>query len=282
MGRYFITGSSDGLGLLTAKKLVAQGHSVVLHARNAQRAKDASAALPGAEAVLTADLSSIDETKSLASQADRLGPYDAVVHNAGVYTDPGRAPGSGFSTLFTVNVLAPWILTCSMAAPKRLVYVSSCLHRSGSIETVTRDIAKSNYGDSKLVMVMLAKAVANREWQRGGTDPSELSESTRRRAATTRVEAYSVDPGWVPTKMGGPSASGDLEAGVDSFVKLALGPRRRAGVVGRGEEGPGQWAAGGYFFGGEEEAPKQGAEDRGSQRAVLDQLKELTGLGLPG
>ncbi len=69
MARFFITGSSDGLGSLTAKRLVAQGHQVVLHARNPERARDASAACPGAEAVLVADLSSIDETRTLAAAA---------------------------------------------------------------------------------------------------------------------------------------------------------------------------------------------------------------------
>ena len=56
MAKIFITGSADGLGLLAAKALVEQGHQVVLHARNADRSRDALKQVPGAEAVLTAEL----------------------------------------------------------------------------------------------------------------------------------------------------------------------------------------------------------------------------------
>jgi NAD(P)-dependent dehydrogenase (short-subunit alcohol dehydrogenase family) len=59
MTRILITGSSDGIGQIVARNLIAQGHQVTLHARNAPRAAQALAALPGAEGVLIADLSSI-------------------------------------------------------------------------------------------------------------------------------------------------------------------------------------------------------------------------------
>ena len=58
MARILITGSSDGIGLLTAQKLIKQGHSVVLHARNERRAEDTKKACPGAEAVLVGYISS--------------------------------------------------------------------------------------------------------------------------------------------------------------------------------------------------------------------------------
>ena len=85
MARIFITGSADGLGQLAAKALVAQGHTVVLHARDEKRGQEALNKVPGAEAVVTADLSSLDETKQLASKVNALGKLDAVIHNAGVY-----------------------------------------------------------------------------------------------------------------------------------------------------------------------------------------------------
>lgn len=66
MGRILITGSSDGLGMMAANLLIEQGHKVVLHARNSQRAEDALKANPDAEAVTIADLSSISETVGLA------------------------------------------------------------------------------------------------------------------------------------------------------------------------------------------------------------------------
>lgn len=255
MARFFITGSSDGLGLLTSKRLISQGHQVVLHARNADRARDASAACPGAETVLVGDLSSIDETKTLAAEADKLGPYDAIIHNAGVYLEVDRVPGkSGLPTLFAVNTLAPYLLTCLMARPKRrLVYVSSSLHASGR-PNVGRDsegkqqLLRSGYDDSKLHNVMFAKAFARR-WP--------------------HVGCYSVDPGWVPTKMGGPSATGRVDDGVDTFVMLALG---------QGEE---KWSPGGYFAKSKETQPAAAAGDVMAQDQLLAELAEISGVTVP-
>src|SRR5438128_52402 len=115
MARIFITGSADGLGLLSAKALVADGHQVVVHARNAARAQDALARTPGAETVLTADLSRIEDTKLLAAKVNKLGLFDAVIHNAAVYHSPGNE-------IFAVNTLAPYILTCLIQKPQRLIY----------------------------------------------------------------------------------------------------------------------------------------------------------------
>src|SRR5688572_20647812 len=105
MARIFITGSADGLGLLTAKALVNQDHQVVLHARNPDRAVETKRKLPQAEAILTADLLSLEETKQLAAEVNNLGTFDAVIHNAGVYQVPAQQ-------IFAVNTLAPYILTC--------------------------------------------------------------------------------------------------------------------------------------------------------------------------
>ncbi len=251
MARFFITGSTDGLGYLTAKRLLAQGHQVVLHARNAERARDASAGCPGAEAVLIADLSSIDETKSLAAEANRLGPYDAVIHNAGVFLGMERVLGkAGLPTLFTVNTLAPYLLTCLMARPKRLVYVSSSMHMGGQPNTNTKDdqLLGSGYSDSKLHNVMFAKAFARR-WP--------------------EVGSYSVDPGWVPTKMGGPSAPGRVEDGVDTFVMLALG------------QGEARWGRGGCFVSSQEAEPVAVAGDIELHDRLLAQLAAISGVAVP-
>ena len=82
--KIFITGSADGLGSLAAQALVKKGHRVTLHARNAQRAQDAEKACPGADEALVADLSSLEETKQLANELNNRGPWDAIIHNAGV------------------------------------------------------------------------------------------------------------------------------------------------------------------------------------------------------
>ena len=83
MARIFITGSSTGLGLMAGELLVEQGHRVVLHGRNNARADDARRALPQAEAVVVGDLSSIAETREVADRVNKLGAFDAIIHNAG-------------------------------------------------------------------------------------------------------------------------------------------------------------------------------------------------------
>jgi NAD(P)-dependent dehydrogenase (short-subunit alcohol dehydrogenase family) len=175
MSRIFITGSSDGLGQLAAKALIAQGHQVVLHARNEKRAQEALNKVPGAESVLTADLSNIEETKQLALKVNALGTFHAVIHNAGLYRASAKE-------LFAVNTLAPYILTCLIQKPKRLIYLSSDMHEGGhsKLESIKTNVSRITYSDTKLHVVMLCNAVA-RHW--------------------SNVYANTLNPGWVPTKM---------------------------------------------------------------------------------
>ncbi|KAH8820640.1 hypothetical protein F5884DRAFT_764727 [Xylogone sp. PMI_703] len=245
MARFFVTGSSDGLGSLTAQKLIAGGHQVVLHARNAQRAKDAEAACPGSQAVLIADLSSIEETKQLAAEANKLGPFDAVVHNAGVMGNSTKGK-SGLPSIFAVNTLAPYILTCLMDKPKRLAFISSNMHRGGSAKL--DDLMMTTYSDSKLHDIMLANAFARR-WP--------------------DVESNSADPGWVPTKMGGRGATGDINLAVDTFVMLALGEGAAKGQTGK------------YFVGLKENQVIKDANDVGLQDRLLKELAKISGVEVP-
>ena len=171
MSRIFITGSADGLGQMAARLLVSDGHRVVLHARNEKRAGDALKGVPGAETVVTGDLSTIAATMQVAEQVNALGTFDAVIHNAGIGYRESRRIGTpdGLSQLFAVNSLAPYILTCLIHQPGRLVYLSSGLHRSGNPDL--SDLAWKDrpwngfnaYADSKLHDVILAFAVA-RKW----------------------------------------------------------------------------------------------------------------------
>jgi NAD(P)-dependent dehydrogenase (short-subunit alcohol dehydrogenase family) len=127
MARILITGSTDGLGLMAAQLLADGGHAVTLHARNAQRARDASRMLPTAEHIVVGDLARIEQTRQVAEQANALGRYDAVIHNASVgYREPERVETvDGLSHLFAINVVAPYLLTALIAPPHRLVYLSS-------------------------------------------------------------------------------------------------------------------------------------------------------------
>ena len=243
MARVFITGSADGLGQLAAKALIAQGHRVVLHARNKTRGQDALGKAPGAEDVLIADLTSIDETEQLASKVNDLGKFDAVIHNAGVYDTSAEE-------IFAVNTLAPYILTCLIPGPGRLIYLSSGMHLQGSskLESFKTDIGRITYSDSKLHVLMLCKAVARR-WP--------------------QVYANAVDPGWVPTKMGGRGAPDDLQKGYETQVWLAVSNDEKAKVSGR------------YFHHQEESSYNSEADDVRLQERFLDLCKEITGVSFP-
>ena len=171
MARIFVTGSADGLGQMAARLMVKDGHRVVLHARNEKRAKEALTAVPGAETAVPGDLSSIAECRQIAAQVNALGAFDAVIHNAGIgYREPRRiATVDGLPHVFAINTLAPYILTALIRKPKRLVYLSSGLHRSGdpSLKDLTWSArpwsGSSAYADSKLHDLILAFTVA-RKW----------------------------------------------------------------------------------------------------------------------
>ena len=134
MARVLITGSSDGLGLMAGELLAGEGHEVTLHARNEARAGDARVALPAAAHLVVGDLASIRGMREVAEQANKLGRYDAVIHNAGVgYREPRRIQTpDGLSHVFAINVLAPYLLTALMTRPDRLVYLSSGMTGAGT------------------------------------------------------------------------------------------------------------------------------------------------------
>jgi NAD(P)-dependent dehydrogenase (short-subunit alcohol dehydrogenase family) len=207
MARILITGSADGLGQLSAKSLAEQGHQVVLHARNAERGRYAKQYVPGAEHVIVGDLSDIDETKNFAYEANALGRFDAVIHNAGVYRALPKE-------IFMVNTIATYVLTCLIGKPGRLIYLSSNMHLHGhaNLENFKKDSSRISYSDSKLHVVMLCMAVA-RKWR--------------------DVFSNAVDPGWVPTRMGGRGAPDDLQKGYETQTWLAVSNDRSAKVSGR-------------------------------------------------
>jgi NAD(P)-dependent dehydrogenase (short-subunit alcohol dehydrogenase family) len=253
MARIFITGSADGLGQLAARALIKLGHQVVLHARNAERGKLALDKVPGAEIVLTADLSSIEETKALAAKANASGKFDTVIHNAGVYRISKNAVSAeGLPVLFAVNSLAPYILTCLIQKPERLIYLSSGMHRQGDpdLDSLATDLHNRNsrvtYSDTKLHDVILSMAVA-RTW--------------------TDVYANAVDPGWVPTKMGGAGAPDNLEKGFQTQVWLAVSNDADASV------------SGGYFHHKKQDRYLPAAKDATVQEKFLALCERITGVG---
>jgi NAD(P)-dependent dehydrogenase (short-subunit alcohol dehydrogenase family) len=262
VARVFITGSSDGLGLMAGRLLARQGHAVVLHARNSSRAEDTRAALPPSElaqvaGVVTGDLAGLAGMRQVAEQANAAGPFDAVIHNAGVghRDQPHRvATEDGFSRVFAVNVLAPYLLTALIKRPQRLVYLSSGLHRDADAHLADAQWERRSwdgfgaYSDSKLLDVALTFAVARR-WP--------------------DVRCNGVEPGWVPTKMGGPTAPDDLSLAPVTQAWLAVSDDTAA------------TGTGGYFFHQQPQQVHPATRDIAFQDELLAYCADLSGTELP-
>jgi NAD(P)-dependent dehydrogenase (short-subunit alcohol dehydrogenase family) len=255
MARVFITGSSDGLGLMAGELLISQGHDVTLHARDHQRAADVRTKAPDAEHVMTGDLSSIAAMRSVAAEADATGRFHAVIHNAGIgYREPSRiVTADGLAQLFAVNVLAPYLLTASMATPDRLVYLSSGMARGGAADLEDPQWMNRSwngaqaYADSKLLDMVLAFAIARR-WH--------------------HVRSNSVEPGWVATRMGGPGAPDDLRLAPVTQTWLAVSDEPAAAVTGQ------------HFYHQRTRATPPEAHSASHQDSLLDYCAELTGTPL--
>ncbi|QKI68454.1 SDR family NAD(P)-dependent oxidoreductase [Achromobacter xylosoxidans] len=242
MARIFITGSVDGLGLAAARALQAGGHQLVVHGRSRERLEAARELLARGARAVVGDLADLTQTRELAEQLNALGQMDAVIHNAGVFTGAAILP---------VNVAAPYALTALITRPRRLIYLSSEMHYDGRPELggLAWDGARetASYSDSKLFVTALAAAVARR-W------PDVISQA--------------VDPGWVPTKMGGPDAPGDLRLGHVTQAWLATTDDAAAR------------ASGGYWHHQERREPHPAVHDEAFQARLLDALSRATGIDL--
>ncbi|MCB0151810.1 MAG: hypothetical protein KDE01_29660 [Caldilineaceae bacterium] len=166
-----------------------------------------------------------------------------MIHNAGVYRASARE-------VFIVNTVAPYLLTCLMHRPDRLIYLSSDMHLQGRahLEQLARDQSRVSYSDSKLYVTMLCMAVAHK-WP--------------------DVYANAVDPGWVPTKMGGPGASDDLQQGYETQVWLAVSEDRATQVSGQ------------YFYHRTATPCNPQAGDIALQERLLSICGAMTGIAFP-
>ncbi|AXK45698.1 SDR family NAD(P)-dependent oxidoreductase [Brachybacterium saurashtrense] len=240
MALILVTGASTGLGAATAQELISQGHDVVVHARHPSRL-DGLELAARARGRLHGDLADPEQTRRVAEQANAVGRFDAVIHNAGTMDG---------ADVLAVNVLAPYVLTAAMAPPGRVVVLSSSMHRSGRDDLAPVEAGSGGtYSDSKLLATAFALGLASR---------------------LPDVLAHAVDPGWVPTRMGGPSATDDLAEGHRTQAWLAAAPAR--------EISP---RTGGYWHHREIHRPHPLSEDPGFQERLLRALAARTGLDLP-
>ncbi|MFF5523013.1 SDR family NAD(P)-dependent oxidoreductase [Streptomyces coeruleorubidus] len=236
MALVLVTGAASGLGRNTAEALAGEGHDVVVHVRNPARltGADDTARWKG---VITGDLAEPAEIRDVARQAAGFGRFDAVIHNAGVMNRPEDV---------TVNTVAPYVLTALMDKPARLVYLSSSMHRTGSTDLRRLATGSASYDDTKLWVTTLALAFASR-WE--GTS------------------SHAVDPGWVPTRMGGRGAPDDLTAGHETQAWLATHP----------DVTP---STGGYWHHRQTRAPHPASQDERFQAQLIQALERHTGVVL--
>lgn len=256
MARIFITGSTQGIGAFTAKSLIESGHEVVLHARNDKRADEAQAQFEGAAAILTGELTSLEQTRTLAKAANAAGPYEAIIHNAGI--GGGQAQpvitADGLEQIFQINVVAPYVLTALMPAAARMIYLTSGLEADGlwtpnDLQWQAREWAGMQaYSDSKLHLSMLAFEIA---------------------ARFTDSAVNVVDPGWIKTRMGGPQAPDPLELGAQTQLWLATASDASALETGR------------YLKRLEELEPNPVVRDASARAQLVAELERLTGIALP-
>ncbi|WBO64593.1 SDR family NAD(P)-dependent oxidoreductase [Streptomyces camelliae] len=238
MRRILVTGSADGLGRASADSLLSAGHDVVVHARNRKRAAGLAALVDRGAHLVVADFTDRDAVRRVAAELNAAQPLDAVIHNAGVWSGPAVMP---------VNIIAPYLLTALLRDPHRLVYLSSSSHFGGrpSLAGVDwRGDSAGSHADSKLFVTTLAAAVAR---LRPG------------------VFSNAVDPGWVPTKMGGPGAPDDLE----------LGHRTQEWLV--SSDDPEALTTGGYWYHHQRQQPHRAVHDETFQDRLLQTLAEETG-----
>jgi NAD(P)-dependent dehydrogenase (short-subunit alcohol dehydrogenase family) len=237
MARIFVTGSADGLGRATAQSLMDDGHQVIVHVRNESRLNAVQDLLDRGAACVVGDLSDVEQTRDVSRQVNRIGPVDAVVHNAGVLHGPH---------IFQVNVVAPYLLTVLIPRPRRLIYLSSGMHRGGRphLDSIHPDAQQVTYSDSKLYVTALAAAVA-RLW------PEVISNA--------------VDPGWVPTRMGGRGAPDDLRHGHLTQEWLAT------------SDDPEALTSGGYWYHQHRQKAHPAVHDERFQNGLLNHLARVTG-----
>ena len=169
-----ITGSTDGIGLETARRLVMQGHRVLLHGRNREKLEEVKrvlAALPGEGGVesYVADLSRLSEVETLAREVmekhDRL---DVLINNAGIFRTSEPHTPEGYDVRFVVNTLAPFLLTRRLlpllGKSSRVVNLSSAAQAPVDLQalkgTHTLPDEFAAYAQSKLALTMWSRMLA--------------------------------------------------------------------------------------------------------------------------
>lgn len=215
-----VTGSTDGIGLETAKVLHEQGHNVLLHGRNPDKlaaAKEAVAAMKGSGDVdvYQADFSRLGDVARLADEVTAMHPkLDVLINNAGILRTANEITEDGLDIRFAVNLLAPVLLTKRllplMDASSRVVNLSSAAQAPVNLQALAGKVrlsAMDAYAQSKLALTMWSRNLAG---QLGSSGPVVVAVNPGSLLASKMVkEGFGV-------------AGNDLSIGVDILLRAAL------------------------------------------------------------
>ncbi|MEP1354216.1 MAG: SDR family NAD(P)-dependent oxidoreductase [Tateyamaria sp.] len=212
-----ITGSTDGIGLLTAKKLAAAGHKILLHGRSTTKLEAAAADVGGDVETYAADLSDLTAVRQLAqdvrSDHDQL---DVLINNAGVLKAPKVVLEDGRDIRFVVNTLAPYLLTDLLLpiipGAGRVVNLSSAAQAPVNVAAMRGNVPLADmdaYAQSKLAIT-----IWTREWAKALPDGPVMIAVNPGSLLTSKMvkECFGV-------------AGNDLSIGADILIDAALGAR---------------------------------------------------------
>src|SRR3954451_6552549 len=263
-----VTGSTDGVGQLVARKLGQAGARMLVHGRDAERGARVVAEIEaggGTASFLAADVSSLEEVRRLAGAVQAtVGRLDILINNAGIGTaGPRHTSAEGFELRFTVNYLAGFLLTLLLlplvknSAPARIVNVSSAGQQPIDFDDVMLTGGYSGaraYCQSKLAQIMFTIDLAA-ALQGTGVTVTCLHPATY--MDTSMVRRAGVRP------------LSTVEEGARAILNLATSPA----VAGRT----------GLYFNGLREARAQAqAYDPDARRRLQALSLELTGLSDQG
>lgn len=219
-----VTGSTDGIGLLTAEMLLEKGHHVLLHGRSADKLKNAKQTLldaggSGRIESFLADLSDLDDVDRLASEVSaKHSQLDILINNAGVLKTSTPVTAEGLDCRFVVNTLAPYRLTYKLLplipSSGRIINLASAAQAPVDIDALSGKHHLDDmgaYAQSKLGIILWSREFAKK---------------------TNAPICISVNPGsLLGTKMvkeGFNTAGGDVGIGADILCRIALDDEHRS------------------------------------------------------
>lgn len=226
---WLITGSTNGLGLETARAASGYGARVILAVRDTARGREMAAELPGQTRVVELDLASLDSVRRAAAELTGGDgeSIDVLVNNAGVITPGRRETQDGFEMLLGVNVFGPFLLT-KLLLPlvrRRVVIVGSNVHKSASLDfddphfrnrrwTPARAYAQSKLGD------MLWGLALDQRLREG-----------RAEAGSAAVDVQLTHPGWAATNISNATGNPAINRVITGICSLFAQPASQAALT---------------------------------------------------